>query len=217
MARTARRRRRAAAARGLAPDEIESYRLAVLPFNNDRVSRLPPQRRTLFEQHLREQLAEARHRLAAGETYSPPQAPPDDSAQTPAERDAESRLLGAGCATCRGKCCQLGGNHAFQSSMTLMGYLERFPSLDDDTIVSQYLAHLAEETLGKGCVFQGSLGCTLPRDMRAEICNTFFCGDIRMLKNRFSPGEPVRAYIVNQRGGRLTGGDFFDMGGGNST
>lgn len=206
-----RRRQRAAARHGIPREEVASYRLVVLPLNQDQESPLPADRRAAFEQHLRQNLAQARERIAAGEPVEPAMltTAPDDRPR--AERDAETALMNAGCITCRGQCCKLGGDHAFNSSSTMMRFVDQFPSLEDEEIVSRYLSFLGERTLTTGCVFQGMRGCTLPRDMRAGICNRFFCGDVRVLKHQFGDGEPVRAFIVNRKGSKLTGDHFVEI------
>jgi len=207
------RRRRSAAQRGIPREDRDSYRLAILPVNTDRSSRLPQARRDAFEAHLRSNITKARAQLAAGEVPTPPTLPerlPSD-ARSDAEFEAERQLLGAGCAACRGQCCQLGGNHAFNEVNTMMLYLERFPTHDDETIVSRYLSYLAPRTLSRGCVYQEAGGCSLPRDLRSDVCNRFYCTKIRVLRNQFAAGEPVRAYFLHESDGRLVGDRFVEI------
>lgn len=214
IASASKRRERAAAQRGIPREERSTYRMAVLPRNTDRPSALPAERRHAFEEHLRSSLAAARARLAAGEVPGPTLSeslPVLGDDRTDAERDAEHQLLGAGCATCRGRCCRQGGNHAFNDAFTMMRYLERFPTHDDETIVAKYLSYLAPRTLTHGCVFQHEKGCTLPRDLRADLCNRFYCGSISMIRNQFAAGEPVRAYFAHERSGKLVGGRFVEI------
>jgi hypothetical protein len=207
------RRRRSAAQRGIPREDRDSYRLAILPFNTARPSALPRERRDAFEAHLRSNITKAREQLAAGVVPTPPTAPvrrPDDG-RSEAEFEAERKLLGAGCAACRGQCCHLGGNHAFNEVNTMMLYLQRFPTHDDETIVSRYLSYLAPRTLSRGCVYQEEGGCSLPRDLRSDVCNRFYCTSIRVLRNQFAAGEPVRAYFLQQRDGRLVGDRFVEI------
>ena len=40
-------------------------------------------------------------------------------------------------------------------------------------------------------------GCTLPREMRAGICNRFLCTGLRVLRDRYEQGGgPLRAFVM---------------------
>ena len=42
------------------------------------------------------------------------------------------------------------------------------------------------------CIFHGKKGCTLDRSMRADICNTYYCGGLGAhLKSRDAPMPTV--------------------------
>jgi hypothetical protein len=207
------RRNRSAAKRGIAREERESYRLSVVPRNDDRMSRLPSRRRHAFEQHLRRNLASARERRDAGEAPPPPSreiAAPGDASWLPQQR-AELALLGAGCAACRGSCCRTGREHAYNTSDTMLRYVSAFPDQSDDEIVARYLGFMEDRTFTHGCVYQRDTGCTLPRELRSDTCNGFYCSGLQMIRNQFAPGDPVRAYFVLERAGRLVGGTFVEV------
>ena len=212
MAEIPKRRNRSAAQRGIPPEERDSYRMAVLPRNHHRPKKLPRKRRENFEATLRRNIEKARSRLTVGEQPEPPAkvySVGDDRSE--GEREAERKLLGAGCAMCRGRCCTAGADHAFNDSDTMMRYLQRFPDHDDETIVDRYLSHIATRTLSPGCIFQHEHGCTLPRDLRADICNRFYCSDINVVRNHYFAGDPVRAYFLHEDAGRLIGGRLVNI------
>jgi hypothetical protein len=212
VASATRRRDRSAAQRGIDVTARRSYALAVLPRNTARSSRLPARRRAAFEQHLRNNLAEARGRLAAGDVSEPRYVEPTLESRSPAGLQAELALLGVGCAACRGSCCSKGHDHAFNSVDTMMQYLHAHPTDDDDSIVGRYMSWIGPRTMTGGCVFQQETGCSLPRDLRADICNRFYCDGLLMIRHRFSEGEPVRAYFVHRWKGGFTGDRFVDAG-----
>ncbi|MCE2901750.1 MAG: hypothetical protein ACK6DP_04030 [Gemmatimonas sp.] len=205
------RRNRAAGQRGIPADERASWRVSVLPRNRDRPSALPARRREAFEAHLRRNLAEARARFAAGGPMPSASLPASRSDVSPAERDAEAALLGAGCAACRGNCCKEGGNHAFNTSDTMLAYLHRFPEQDDESIVARWLSYLQPRSMTYGCVYQVHDGCALPRDLRGHTCNAYYCEGLKMIRGRYAPGEPVRAYFVHREDDRFTGGQFVQI------
>lgn len=210
-----RRRQHSAAQRAIPAEQRASYRVAVLPYNTDRPSRLPAERRALHTEHLRTCLAEARAAISAAPWRREPQHAlhtsevPADS-RSPAQR-AEAALLLEGCAACRGKCCREGGNHAFVTSELLEAYLRRFPLADDEAVVAHYLSHLVEKTMTHGCVYQGPGGCTLAPELRADICHRFHCTGLLMLKGQFAEAEPKRAYMVHRRGEGFTGDRFVEI------
>ncbi len=201
----------AAAANGLTAEEGQSYALSVIPKNPDRVTRLPQQRRHAFEAHLRTQLAGARRRLSDGSPPSAPVEEPLPEQPLTSRRRAELAVLGAGCGACRGNCCRGGGNHAYQGEDSMVRYLGRYPDRDDDTIIADYLGYVPSRTMSEGCVYQRSDGCALPRDMRADICNSFFCDGLNDIRFLYGDGRPVRAFFVHYDGTTLHGGQFVEI------
>ncbi len=216
------RRARSAAQRGITREEQATYRVSLLPYNNDRVSRIATRRRELHEAHLRACLAEARQKHAAGlapaeELEGIRSAVPVPTAHTTAAADAESQLLLAACAACRGVCCRKAGNRAYISADTMLRHLYRAPDATDDAIVAEYLRHIGERTMTHGCVYQGDRGCTLAPDLRADICHTYLCTGLRMLLQPIAetaPGAPTRrAYFAHGRLGELSGDRFVEVHG----
>lgn len=211
--RLVRQREHTAADRGIPADEQATYRLAILPYNDDQVSPLPAPRRARHEAHLREQLARARIRLAASPMDVVPKLySPSDEPTTPA-KIAESRLLLTACASCRGWCCRQAGDDAFLTEETMRGVLDRSPTMDDDAIVAHYLQHIGTQTMTRGCVYQGERGCTLAPELRADICHSFYCTGLRMMKDQYAEGTPMRAYFVHRCGGHVTSDRFVAISG----
>jgi predicted nucleic acid-binding Zn ribbon protein len=201
----------AAAAHGLTAAEGRSYALSVIPHNPDRVARLPVRRRREFEAHLRKKLAGARQRLAQGAAPSPAEvAPPPEEPLTPRRR-AELAVLGAGCGACRGNCCRGGGDHAYHGEDSMVRYLHRYPDRDDDAVIADYLGYVPSRTMSAGCIYQQAGGCALPRDMRADICNQFFCDGLNEIRFLYGDGRPVRAFFVHYDGTMLHGGQFVEI------
>ena len=197
--------------RGVPADEQATYRLAILPFNDDRTSPLPLSRRTRHEEHLRQQLSRAHVRRASSPDCAAIEAfDPASQPSSPTEI-AESRLMLAACASCRGECCRQGGDTAFITDETMLAVLQRFPSLDDDAIIAHYMQHIGDDTMSLGCVYQGDRGCTLAPELRAEVCHSFHCTGLRMMKDKYVEGAPMRAYFVHRRGGHVTSDRFVEI------
>ena len=208
------RRNRSAARRGIAAAARDSYRVAIIPRNDDRSTRLPVRRRNTFLQRLRANIAVARARIAAGEDRATTTASYDAierNGRSDAELAAEVTLMNTGCASCRGSCCQQGGDHAFNSPETVMRYLEQWPTHDDETIVSRYTGHFTPRTMSRGCVFQHTAGCALPRDLRSDICNRYYCNSIMVLRNAFRADDPVGAYFIHDGAHASRPGEFVQI------
>ncbi len=108
--------------------------------------------------------------------------PPEQSAEPLAE-PAPAESLGEQewrlCAQCRGRCCALGGqHHAFITLAQLLRWQQREPGRTLQDAVESYAARVAHAHLDGGCAYQGEQGCTLPREDRADICNSYACNSL---------------------------------------
>ncbi len=184
------------------PGEAEGIALGVLPASETATSRLPNHRRARIAEHLEELIQETEKapatRRAAGkrERIRP-------------ETEDDSPLLRQACATCRGHCCRTGGEQAYLGSADLLRFWSTRPRATGASIVKTYLSALPERSYTGSCVFHGTRGCTLPREMRADICNVFLCDGAQDLRAKLADegtrggflvaaanGEPVRATLV---------------------
>lgn len=206
-------RRRSAAARGIPQHVAETFPPTLIPANKARISKLPKSRRAAFEAHLRSCLHDAQQAMrdtAVDEPLRYEAEPLDNSHRTAAERSALSQLMIAGCIMCRGRCCLGGSDHAFHSAETLRKYLLRHPDRDTERIVAEFMNDMGEHTMTNGCVFQGEHGCTLDSERRSPTCHQYFCPGLRSAYDQHEPGEPVRAYFVQIRNGKITRSQFVE-------
>lgn len=175
MASAARHRDRAAAKLKLAsPHEIP---IALVPASTRRLTLLPASRRRLFREHLEMILTRLEQTPAASRAPLPPEERADAAPFHP-----EAPVFGAGCSACRGYCCRTGGVKAFLNEQTLQRFAASNPSLDRSETVHAYVSRLPERSMKDSCVFHGEQGCTLPRNMRAAICNTYHCDSLLKLQ-----------------------------------
>lgn len=180
-----RRRRREGAARlragGRDPD---GGPWTVVPANDAGPVPLEPSARAGFRAHLRRVLAEL-------EATGPSPREPGTRGAAEAPSTEEAAAIARACATCRGWCCRRGGTHAFLDARSLERVLLADPTRTADEVEATYLAHLGETHLEGGCVFQGEAGCTLPRTLRSDTCNTWLCADLRAQRARWTAGVDV--------------------------
>ena len=128
------------------------------PVAADRVRRL--------RKHLVKALREARE-LKYGATPCPP--PPSGFA---------ARVADTACSLCEGWCCRHGGDDAYLDDHTMARVRRDKPDLDAGAVVRLYVARVPAVAYEGSCIFHGRKGCTLDRSLRADICNSYFCGGL---------------------------------------
>lgn len=188
---------------------------SVTPFNGAEVVPLTQERRAAFLDYLRRTVAEA---VEGGDAGSDAGSGAGSGGASGADSDpnegrfgppgpGEARALAAGCGTCRGWCCRQGGTHAFLTAERIARLLRERPELHPDGVPALYASHLEETHLEGGCVFQGETGCRLPRDVRGDTCNDYFCPDLVEVRRRWRKEEPSEG---DGNGSTKEGGDGSD-------
>jgi hypothetical protein len=160
----------------------------VLPAFQGRIVPLAASRRRAFTRHLTEAIADA-----VGEPAAPPSRP------EPPLAAGLTSLAGAACACCRGHCCSRGGEHAYIDADTIRRLRRDEPGLGRATIVARYRAALGPEGYAGSCVFHGPDGCRLGRALRSDLCNTFYCTDLKRFL-RDQPTPPPRTLLLAHDG-----------------
>ena len=155
----------------------------MVPAYNGRVEPLPMTRRRAFAAHLRkiiaEALAEPSPRVRASSSNSTPVA-----------------ATQAACATCRGQCCSHGGEHAYLDEDTIRRVVRERSGLGARGIAALYRARLGKESFAGSCVFHDAQGCRLPRELRSDLCNEFYCNALKVFVRDHGAAVPPRLRIV---------------------
>lgn len=154
-------------------NNLKTAHVAILPSNSRPLVRLADQNKKQFLSHLKEIYTDIiEQRLPSTKVYA-------SQLMCSLQKD-ENELLGKACATCKGDCCHLGKNHAFQDMPSLTYLLEHDGRILNLETLTQIYSQYFPETHYKGsCVFQGNLGCTLPRKLRSFTCNNYRCEPLR--------------------------------------
>jgi hypothetical protein len=103
------------------------------------------------------------------------------------------------CALCSGRCCHAGGHqYAFLRGAQLRRWLARHPDTTWADAVDDYMRWMPSHHVDYSCVNHGERGCTLPREMRADICNDYACDPLERVDAlaRLDPAVVVVAGIV---------------------
>jgi hypothetical protein len=179
----------AATARIDAPDR---FAIGIVPKLYARISRLPARRRRIIAAHLETLARQAAELRAQGIA-------PDRSEVPTAPRHELAAVLGRACGRCRGYCCTSGADHAYLRVETLHRWLDDHPDQDADAAVAAYLAYVGPRTVNRSCQFHRSDGCSLPRDMRADICNRFLCDGLVRISEAAPNDGPVHAFVATMK------------------
>ncbi len=157
----------------------ERVLLARLPANERNVVPLPEERRAAFATNIR---------AAIDRALDDPDRPVPES---PEDSEAQAPLIRGACSACRGSCCTQGGEHAFLYPDHFRRFLRNHPERSRDELVADYLARVPAESVQDSCVYHRDTGCALPRELRANLCNSFLCGDLtELLEARSRQAEP---------------------------
>lgn len=184
--------------------------VTLTPHNYASSYRLPRRRVKAIREHIAKAVAEAfAHRQAVANGSESPREPlpPLD----PPTADVAAVLLHA-CIGCRGFCCRTAGDHAYITPHTILHYLAQHPDQGPEEVVAAYLAHLPTRVLRDGCTFQHARGCVLPREMRSDTCNRFYCDTLKEHRQKVERGEPPGVFWVPSHDGEFSQGTFAAPG-----
>lgn len=215
------------AARSAIP-EPETYPITHFPSLRRKRTRLPKKRQQAFRRHLKELIADV---VAAGWDKTSDAASNADrtvrtdstvlvipvsttpTAEPPAGPASELDVVsGKACTGCQGFCCLTGGTHAWLTPATIRRYHAANPGSSPAEVLDAYMALVGTRTYEGSCVYHGQRGCLLPREMRSDMCNTWFCADLRVFRAGVPPDKPVRALMVWPEGQGEFSAAFVDGG-----
>jgi hypothetical protein len=168
----------------------ERYAIAVIPHREGRLGPIEPERLLALERHLCELTASVAR-----------DAPVAEAKQTPAP-------VPEMCTACHGACCYHGGAHAaFLDEDTIGRFAAGHPALDAGGIVAEYLRHVPDRHFEGSCVYHAERGCTLPRTMRADICNAYECRGLKQAREHAAAGARA-LFIVARHDNTIVRGEF---------
>src|SRR6201999_1572203 len=84
----------------------------------------------------------------------------------------------AACSLCKGWCCRNGDDDEFLDDRGLARVRLANPEMSGRALLGLYLDRVPDVTCQDSCIFHGKHGCALDRSMRAEPCNTYYCGGL---------------------------------------
>jgi hypothetical protein len=175
----------------------ESYEMMDLPTQRAPVVRLPQRRRAQFRANL-ESVVERVRRGEADGIAMPKVAANTYWRNTPphAVSAATQQTVVRACTLCKGKCCTGGSDHAWIDVATMRRRIASNPDASTAEIIEPYMAAIGSRTYRDSCIYHGPVGCTLSRELRADICNNYFCEPVARLRCDAPEAESVKAFLV---------------------
>ncbi|WP_319410078.1 hypothetical protein [uncultured Desulfosarcina sp.] len=191
-------RKKAAAVLGVR--RPESYPMVVVPDDPADVERLPDLRKQVHAAFLYDLCVKGfQAGIDGGE---------DPLDINPPEIGPPAVVASRVCGVCRGTCCHLGKEHAFLDAAAIGRFAARCGIADPLDIVHAYTAYLPQISVKDACVYQSEQGCTLPRWMRADICNTYRCQGLKQAERLIRNHETSRLYVVVRKDNRIARAAF---------
>lgn len=169
------------------PDDPDG--VVIVPRYQGRLTRLSRDRRATFLEHLRRIIWEA--------VEAPGDARRKQYLGGPNPAQADFAVWA--CTACGGDCCSKGGTHAYLDDETIKRVASERHIRSRRTLSALYEQHLPDESHAGSCVFHAAEGCTLPRELRSDLCNRFYCTPLRRL---FQNHEDPHGTRIIAQGGR---------------
>jgi hypothetical protein len=188
--------------------EPEAYPLALIPAYSARVVNLPERRRRAFRDHVMRLISQATMRPRATENTDAAPSGPD----SPAPTVPLQTVLARACGLCQGNCCKRGGDRAYLTVATMRRFLAANPGLRPRDALAAYLAQLGNRTNKDSCIFHGVDGCALPRELRSDTCNQYFCDELKEFQQNLDSNHP-RGFFAAISSGTVRGAAFVDSNG----
>jgi len=64
--------------------------------------------------------------------------------------------------------------------------------------LASYLDWVPEESMQGSCIYHTDKGCALPRPLRSDICNAYFCDAVREYQGRFIHAPKEQLFIIRR-------------------
>lgn len=93
-----------------------------------------------------------------------------------------SQLNGEVCRFCAGRCCIQGANRAYIKESTIKRYMSENPEFSFDQVFANYEQTISKQTYHNSCINHTDQGCNLPREMRSDTCNNFYCNALKKIE-----------------------------------
>jgi hypothetical protein len=164
----------------------------MVPRSDKTLAAISPERVRRLREHMIKTLRELRAAKHLEQFASPVRPEPAGFA---------ARVARTACSLCKGWCCRNGGDDAFLDDQTLARVRLARPHMTEPAILRLYLERVPPVAYRESCIFHGKQGCTLDRSLRADVCNSYYCGGLGAFVK--AGGEPVPTKVFAGEGEKL--------------
>ena len=192
----------------------ENTSILAIPSGNSKLLAVSSERRNKYIEHLESIVSEACEYANAAElvfdqqhdAYGKRLIVEQRFDDIPALQSISDRL----CCMCKGGCCASGKEHAYLSVFTMRRYMDVNPSQSAEQILNDYIANICTHSIENSCINQTQTGCALPRKMRSDVCNGFYCDPLKAYQKKVEAEENLSTVVAIQRS--ATYWNRFDIG-----
>gem|GEM_PF-941611 len=103
------------------------------------------------------------------------------------------------CGQCKGGCCTTGKDHSYLSVVTVRRYMDNHLAVSEQQLLDLYLSYLNPETVAGSCINQTGSGCALPRELRSDVCNSYYCEGIKEYQQNLQDHQEPGVIVAIQR------------------
>ncbi len=160
------------------------YPYVVVPTNSKKTTKLPKRRQKLFREFLSNLINETMSEFE-GSKDNKKESNNKEISRYEAE-DNEYPFESKACSICRGGCCGIGEEHAFLKKEILLRYVSGHPDQKPEQVLAAYMEYLPEKSFKDSCVNHTEKGCSLPKNMRSQVCNDYLCDPLNKLRELFT-------------------------------
>lgn len=113
-----------------------------------------------------------------------------------------ANLTSASCGLCKGGCCSAGNDSGLISLETIKRAVKIYKFTNEEEVLNSYLSLLGDQSVEHSCINHGPKGCVLPKRMRSDVCNGYYCESLKELlpSDLTEPAQDIPRALIVQRG-----------------
>jgi len=173
-----------------------------VPTGLSKMHRLSEERIEIYKAHLTTIIEEVYSGETSEESVILDKLAAERTAASP-ERSQDNPYLNAVreqlCGICKGGCCSIGGDKAFIFNYTIARVRDMLGDPSPEDLLELYMSHVSDQTVEGACINQTKTGCSLPRNLRSDICNTYFCPALSKLGGKIGRGHSPGTVLAVKR------------------
>jgi len=103
------------------------------------------------------------------------------------------------CSVCKGGCCASGKEHAYLSIFSIRRFMDENPHLTAEQILDLYTTRISTLSIDGSCINHTNTGCMLPRSLRSDICNGYYCDSLKTYHKKMLHEQSPQKIMAIQR------------------